>query len=135
MAKRNEELEHYKRMYDVLKNQLEKIRESPGDLPVNGCGDSGCIVARPEGQHTNGGCRCNEHKLRMALTYWHRKADFLQETIKLMKDESVRSSSDLVEQAASVCENMIIGGRAWTEEQSIAAGALAAAAKNIRMLK
>lgn len=25
---------------------------------VGGCGDSGCVVIRPTGQHTNGGCRC-----------------------------------------------------------------------------
>lgn len=25
---------------------------------IGGCGDGGCIVLRPIGQHTNGGCRC-----------------------------------------------------------------------------
>lgn len=33
---------------------------------------------------------------------------------------------------ASICERMIVGGRAWTEEQAIAAEVLGAAAKNIR---
>ena len=23
-----------------------------------GCGDGGCVVERPTGMHTNGGCRC-----------------------------------------------------------------------------
>ena len=23
-----------------------------------GCGDGGCVVERPKGMHTNGGCRC-----------------------------------------------------------------------------
>lgn len=36
------------------------------------------------------------------------------------------------ERCASVCESMVIGGRAWTKEQAIAADALFAAAKNIR---
>ena len=25
---------------------------------VGGCGDGGCVIHRPGGQHTNGGCRC-----------------------------------------------------------------------------
>lgn len=25
---------------------------------VGGCGDGGCVVLKPEGLHTNGGCRC-----------------------------------------------------------------------------
>jgi hypothetical protein len=25
---------------------------------IGGCGDGGCVVHRPGGQHTNGGCRC-----------------------------------------------------------------------------
>jgi hypothetical protein len=25
---------------------------------MTGCGDSSCIIARPLGMHTNGGCRC-----------------------------------------------------------------------------
>lgn len=36
------------------------------------------------------------------------------------------------ERCASICEAMIIGGRAWTQEQAIAAEALGAAAANIR---
>jgi hypothetical protein len=36
------------------------------------------------------------------------------------------------ERAANICERMVIGGRAWSEEQSIAARALFAAAENIR---
>lgn len=42
---------------------------------------------------------------------------------------------DVVEQCASICEQMVIRGRAWTEEQAIAARALFAAAENIRSLK
>jgi hypothetical protein len=39
-----------------------------------------------------------------------------------------------LEEAARVCEAMIVGGRAWTEEQSVAADALGAAANSIRAL-
>jgi len=25
---------------------------------IGGCGDGGCVILRPKGMHTNGGCRC-----------------------------------------------------------------------------
>lgn len=25
---------------------------------IGGCGDSNCVIVRPVGMHTNGGCRC-----------------------------------------------------------------------------
>ena len=39
-----------------------------------------------------------------------------------------------IEAAANICEQMVIGGRAWTEEQAICADALFAAAENIKKL-
>jgi hypothetical protein len=30
------------------------------ELAELGCGDGGCIIQRPLGQHTNGGCHCLE---------------------------------------------------------------------------
>lgn len=39
-----------------------------------------------------------------------------------------------VEEAARMVESMVIGGRAWTDEQRIAAEALLAAAQNVRSL-
>jgi len=36
------------------------------------------------------------------------------------------------ERAANICERMVVGGRAWNEEQAIAADTLFAAANNIR---
>lgn len=28
---------------------------------MGGCSDGGCIVVKPKGMHTNGGCRCLRH--------------------------------------------------------------------------
>jgi hypothetical protein len=39
-----------------------------------------------------------------------------------------------IKEASNICERMVIGGRAWTEEQAIAADALFAAAANIKTL-
>jgi hypothetical protein len=38
-----------------LVKYLESALNAPG---LNGCGDSSCIVKRPVGMCTNGGCRC-----------------------------------------------------------------------------
>ena len=32
---------------------------------IGGCGDGGCIIVKPLGQHTNGGCRCWMNKMTM----------------------------------------------------------------------
>jgi hypothetical protein len=34
---------------------------------IEGCGDNSCVVAKPRGMATNGGCRCDERKLRRAV--------------------------------------------------------------------
>lgn len=31
---------------------------------VGSCGDGGCVVKRPKGMHTNGGCRCSSDKYK-----------------------------------------------------------------------
>jgi hypothetical protein len=41
---------------DFLQQRLEDI---------GGCSDGNCIVIRPRGQHTNGGCRCSRDSLTM----------------------------------------------------------------------
>jgi len=32
---------------------------------VGGCSDGNCVVKRPTGMHTNGGCHCYMNKLKM----------------------------------------------------------------------
>ena len=32
---------------------------------IGGCSDGYCIIYRPRGMHTNGGCRCNTEKYKM----------------------------------------------------------------------
>jgi hypothetical protein len=31
---------------------------------VGGCSDGGCVIKRPKGMHTNGGCRCYHDKIK-----------------------------------------------------------------------
>lgn len=44
---------------------VESVKARPV-LDLQGCGDGGCIVARPTGMHTNGGCHCEPRALRIA---------------------------------------------------------------------
>jgi len=38
---------------------IERLQE------IGGCSDGGCIVIRPRGMHTNGGCRCSRDSFTM----------------------------------------------------------------------
>lgn len=38
----------------------------------------------------------------------------------------------VLKEAANICERMVVGGRAWTHDQEVAADALMAAARTIR---
>lgn len=40
---------------------------------LDGCGDGGCVIRRPSGMHTNGGCHCYENSFRMRQVIGHRK--------------------------------------------------------------
>lgn len=31
---------------------------------IGTCGDGNCLIVKPEGQHTNGGCRCYSDKMK-----------------------------------------------------------------------
>lgn len=42
----------------TLRGALERIRDGVSD----GCADGSCVIRKPEGMHTNGGCRCVKQK-------------------------------------------------------------------------
>ncbi len=91
MRARSAEVERLERENALLRRQADAARQDPGDLPINGCGDSSCEVASSSGMATNGGCRCDERTLRRALRFYKRLALFRQETIKMMKSDRVSS--------------------------------------------
>lgn len=69
---------------EALKKDIRRFHRNPDDIPFVAC-DNSCIVARPEGMATNGGCRCDERKLRQVVQWLWRKVRFLQETIRMMR--------------------------------------------------
>jgi hypothetical protein len=34
-------------------------------LRIGGCTDGGCVIVRPKGMHTNGGCKCPRDQIKM----------------------------------------------------------------------
>lgn len=41
---------------------------------LGGCGDGNCIIVKPVGMHTNGGCRCSRDGMRMQrFAYAHNR--------------------------------------------------------------
>lgn len=41
---------------DTINNAIEELDQRLAQ--IGGCGDGNCLVVRPKGMHTNGGCRC-----------------------------------------------------------------------------
>lgn len=87
MPRHNYRVEQLERECDMLRKQIAARSIDPGDLPVAGCGDNSCVVARPGGMATNGGCRCDDRTLRWALSYYKRLAAFREETVHDLRDE------------------------------------------------
>jgi hypothetical protein len=55
-AGRIEELEKQIQTLNVVAQNYIKLAEE-----IGGCGDSSCVVVRPKGMCTNGGCRCYKY--------------------------------------------------------------------------
>lgn len=85
MARVNPEVEMLRRHVDTLKRAYDSLFENPPDIPFLAC-DNSCICARATGVATNGGCRCDEKKLRRAVQYWRMVATHRAAIIKLNRD-------------------------------------------------
>lgn len=62
---------------ESLRSRNEELRKALQDdaelrHKIGGCSDGGCIIEKPQGMHTNGGCKCNRNPLKMAhFAYAH----------------------------------------------------------------
>lgn len=80
----HEQLDRLSSMNASLRAQIERMRKDPGDIPFTAC-DNSCVVASPTGMATNGGCRCDERKLRRAVQYWRDVAQHRQALIQMLR--------------------------------------------------
>lgn len=48
---------------DALAKAVARYDELTGS--IQGCTDGGCLIRKPEGMHTNGGCRCARDHMKM----------------------------------------------------------------------
>lgn len=51
----------------ALRAELDEERRADRVQTMHGCGDNLCMIARPTGMATNGGCRCGRAALKSAL--------------------------------------------------------------------
>ena len=65
-------------------SEYEKLRDH-----IGGCMDGGCLVQRPTGMHTNGGCRC--HQDRIKSQHMMRSGQRLHERIASVLNHATRS--------------------------------------------
>lgn len=59
-------------LLDIEKELAERLTH------IGGCGDSNCVIIKPIGQRTNGGCRCSYDRMKMqrfasAMNIYHRQ--------------------------------------------------------------
>jgi hypothetical protein len=59
--------------------------------PPTGCGDMGCIIEKPP-QGTNGGCRCDKHKLDCYIQYLQ---SMVKKSIKII-DECINKPQGVI---------------------------------------
>lgn len=75
---------------DLIDRVAETLDPPTGEgLPphVHGCRDHGCVVERPTGQATNGGCRCTGQTLRNYIAVLkHRVREAEKREADLRKD-------------------------------------------------
>ena len=62
-AEQAAELAKFKVLAETLAGALEQFDQ--GCAAIGGCSDGYCVIQRPKGQHTNGGCRCSDDRNRM----------------------------------------------------------------------
>lgn len=90
MARVNPQVEALERENKLLREYERKLRMDPSGFPLTGCGDNSCLVAKPNGMATNGGCRCPEREVRLALQFYKRYTHHLLITIDDIKTEIAR---------------------------------------------
>lgn len=88
VSRLNPRVEHLEREVAMLRREMEIMRKDPGDVPFGAC-DNSCVCATATGMATNGGCHCDANKLRRAVMYWRRVAQFRQITIQDLRGDDV----------------------------------------------
>ncbi len=63
-----------------------------------GCGDSSCMVKKPKGMATNGGCRCDngDRKAKQAINYLLEKIFLLNKEIEVLQNKLQEIKKDEV---------------------------------------
>jgi hypothetical protein len=78
-------LELKQALIEDLKAEIEQLRERLAALDqqaeaLGGCGDANCVIHRPKGQHTNGGCHCYENRAKMRI--WTQQVSYFRSKVR-----------------------------------------------------
>lgn len=68
-----------------LIEDLAQLRREPDETPMVGCTDNHCVIRRPKGMGTNGGCKChkqNPQGMLAALMFHRRRGEYLLSVIE-----------------------------------------------------
>lgn len=72
-------------LFDTALKTIDRMRQDPGEMPFSAC-DNSCVICRPLGMGTNGGCRCDERQLRRAVMWYRARCVYLIECVKAARE-------------------------------------------------
>jgi hypothetical protein len=84
-------VEELQEQLDIAMTALETVANSAGNY--TGCHDAHCIVKKPSGQHTNGGCHCGIF----------RPGDFQVEDFELAKAQA--NKAQMIRRLLTICRS------------------------------
>ncbi|KAF1064906.1 hypothetical protein [Burkholderia gladioli] len=99
-------------MSDKLSDALAKYNSMMDHL--GGCSDGGCVIKRPAGMHTNGGCRCPKDAMKMQRAMY--VANGLRDAVSAFLAASPApaipavDSVAIIEQCAALADSMAAQG-------------------------
>lgn len=81
-------IQEYEYRFEKIANSLAQYER--GMASLGGCGEGHCVIQRPVGQHTNGGCRCGYDRTKAPVAM-SRASYFAAEVRKALSHSEPRS--------------------------------------------
>lgn len=116
----------------ALRAEIDEERRADHAQTSHGCGDNSCLVARPTGMATNGGCRCGRGALKTAL--WRMREE--RDAARADGAASEREACALrLEARARLLDRLAVGCRAGSESRRICEAKAEALHEAIRVIR
>ena len=85
---------------------------------IGGCSDGGCVVVKPKGMHTNGGCKCwkNQHSMQRLARASNTFVEALRAALA-QPEVSCKTGSQCVGGKCERCAQPVVNQQLTTEQE------------------